>query len=138
MRSIINYLIIFIFLLFELTLVSGCQSRKLTKLIDVEKSLSQEIETSASTNLEISTTEATSFVYSPTEAALTSDIQSISQDSPVIIVKSEDLEVIDEKTKILNEIDILLDNTLGSIDTLEKDSISEDNILEKEEGGLSK
>lgn len=138
MKSTTKNIIIFIFLLFALALASGCQNRKVTKIVELEKALSQEKETVASTDPQIPTTETTTLIYSSTEANDISDIQPPSSDSSVIILKSEDLEVIDEKTKILNEIDALLDNTLGNIDTLENDSISDDNILETEKGGLSK
>ncbi|PKM52102.1 MAG: hypothetical protein CVV02_03690 [Firmicutes bacterium HGW-Firmicutes-7] len=53
---------------------------------------------------------------------------------PIIIAKSEDLEDINERTLILNEIDDLLDTTLSSLEKLEEDTLSDDNIVE--EGGI--
>lgn len=155
-----------------LILVSGCQNRKVTSLVEVNQNsidASQESNVSETQSTQPKPTQSTDSTElineTPPSVAETvpsentndsSDTEKIppaassddkenqptvqensktsnAQDQ-IIIAKSEDLEDIDERTLILNEIDDLLDSTLGSLDELEADTLLDDNIVK--EGGL--
>lgn len=140
-------------------LLTGCQGRTTRQLIDTESLIppttqlsSQEVNTVDDQAIpEVTTTKGSEEVLeitttntdmnTPTEATVLSS-ENASKDSEVtessqsiIVAKSEDLNEIDERTMILNEIDALLDRTLNSLDQLEEDAISDENIVQ--EGGLN-
>jgi hypothetical protein len=105
-----------------LLLLSGCQDRKVTKLVVVDGALPNEL------------AEDSPYFEDEEpliEAQITSNTSS--QDS-IIIAKSKDLAEISERTLILYEIDYLLDVTLGNLEELEEDTLSDDNIIK--EGGV--
>lgn len=97
-----------------LLLLSGCQDRKVTKLPN-----------------EL-TEDPPYFEDEEPQMEAQRSSNTSSQDS-IIIAKSKDLAEISERTLILYEIDYLLDVTLGNLEELEEDTLSDDNIIK--EGG---
>lgn len=125
-------------------LLSGCQARQVNKVIDqpqdipepstqaITEAPTEIVESSTVTTTNESSSEPTSEnkIIQP-EVSQTTVVETTKD--TVIIAKSEDLNDLDERTMILNEIDALLDEALNNLDALQEDEISNDNIVT--EGG---
>lgn len=137
-----------------LTLLSGCQDRQVVKIKEVDQGTINTQQGSKSdgnttpspeslTNDSIgdstdSETKSTPLVTSMPDVTGDEKIPVTSNlpesENNIIVAKSEDLETIDERTQILNEIDQLLDSTLSNLDEIESDALLEENMID--EGGL--
>ncbi len=122
-----------------LLILTGCQDRKVNRLIDIQEDTTLEIST---TVVDAETTEELTISAIPNEKIETTQTEvpntqaaaTTTEAEPIIVAKSEDLNDQNATTIILNEIDALLDETLNSLDKMENDTITDAYI---EEGGLN-
>jgi hypothetical protein len=153
-KSIVSLLV---GLVITMLLVVGCRERQVTKVIDVttngltgeevtakDQKKSETIEQKEATSTpEVETitqyesvdkseepeTPPTKVleIVEPTEEVIDEKIET------VIIAKSENLEEIDERALMLKELDTLLEDVLTTLDAVEDDDLSDDNMFD--EGG---
>ncbi|PKM57304.1 MAG: hypothetical protein CVU98_06810 [Firmicutes bacterium HGW-Firmicutes-3] len=152
-----DIVILLVGLLLTMLLVVGCKERQVTKVMDVtingitgeevtadDQKESEKIEPkeATSTSEEETITQYESVENSNEPEAPSTKASELDEPSnevidekkeTVIIAKSENMEDIDERALMLKELDELLEDVLTTLDAVEEDDLSDDNMFD--EGG---